>query len=49
MPFESFQSGFEFYRYGYLVGGRLHVMVIAAAIGITILFRVVRVRRLEAV
>jgi multiple sugar transport system permease protein len=48
LSFESFQSGFEFYRYGYS-SAVAYVMVIAAAIGITILFRVVRVRRLEAV
>jgi len=44
--FESFQNGFEFLHYGY-ASAVAYVMVIVAAIGITILFRFVRVRREE--
>ena len=47
LSFESFQNGFEFFRYGYS-SAIAYVMVIAAAIGVTILFRVVKVRRPEA-
>jgi multiple sugar transport system permease protein len=47
LSFEAFQNGFEFQRYGY-ASAVSYVMVIAAAIGITLLFRVVKVRRLEA-
>jgi multiple sugar transport system permease protein len=47
LSFESFQSGFEFFHYGY-ASAIAYVMVIASAIGVTILFRVVRVRREEA-
>lgn len=46
LSFEAFQNGFEFQRYGY-ASAVSYVMVIAAAIGITLLFRVVKVRRLE--
>ena len=46
LSFEGFQSGFEFQRYGY-ASAVSYVMVIAAAIGITLLLRVVRVRRLD--
>jgi len=47
LSFEAFQNGFEFYRYGYS-SAISYVMVLAAAIGIALLFRVVHVRRLEA-
>jgi multiple sugar transport system permease protein len=47
LSFEAFQNGFEFFRYGY-ASAISYVMVVVAAIGITILFRVVKVRRLEA-
>ena len=47
LSFEAFQNGFKFYRYGYS-SAISYVMVLAAAIGITLLFRVVHVRRLEA-
>ena len=47
LSFQAFQSGFEFFRYGYS-SAIAYVMVITAAIGITILFRVVKVRRLES-
>jgi multiple sugar transport system permease protein len=46
LSFQAFQNGFEFQRYGY-ASAISYVMVIAAAIGITLLFRVVKVRRLE--
>jgi multiple sugar transport system permease protein len=46
LSFEAFQNGFEFQRYGY-ASAVSYVMVIGAAIGITLLFRVVKVRRLE--
>ena len=46
LSFEAFQNGFEFQRYGY-ASAIFYVMVIAAAIGVTLLFRVVRVRRTE--
>jgi multiple sugar transport system permease protein len=46
LSFESFQSGFEFFRYGYS-SAIAYVMVITAAIGITVLFKLVKVRRLE--
>jgi len=46
LSFESFQNGFEFFHYGY-ASAIAYVMVLAAAIGITILFRFVRVRREE--
>ena len=44
LSFESFQNGFEFLHYGY-ASAVAYVMVVVAAIGITILFRFVRVRR----
>lgn len=46
LSFSAFQNGFVFFRYGY-ASAIAYVMVIAAAIGVTILFRVVRVRSLE--
>jgi multiple sugar transport system permease protein len=46
LSFQAFQNGFEFQRYGY-ASAISYVMVIAAAIGVTLLFRVVKVRRLE--
>jgi multiple sugar transport system permease protein len=46
LSFEAFQNGFEFQHYGY-ASAISYVMVIAAAVGITLLFRVVKVRRLE--
>jgi len=46
LSFEAFQAGFSFFRYGY-ASAVSYVMVIAAAIGMTILFRFVRVRREE--
>jgi multiple sugar transport system permease protein len=46
LSFEAFQNGFEYFRYGY-ASAISYVMVVVAAIGITVLFRVVRVRRLD--
>jgi multiple sugar transport system permease protein len=46
LSFEAFQNGFEFFRYGYS-SAIAYVMVLMAAIGVTILFKVVKVRRLE--
>ena len=46
LSFEAFQNGFEFQRYGY-ASAVSYVMVIAAAVGITILFRVVKIRRVD--
>lgn len=46
LAFEGFESGFKFQRYGY-ASAVSYVMVIAAAIGVTLLFRVVRVRRVD--
>jgi ABC-type sugar transport system permease subunit len=46
LSFEAFQNGFEFFRYGY-ASAIAYVMVIVAAVGVTILFRVVNPRRLE--
>jgi multiple sugar transport system permease protein len=46
LSFEAFQNGFEFQHYGY-ASAISYVMVLAAAIGITVLFRVVKVRRVE--
>jgi len=46
LSFQSFQNGFEFQHYGY-ASAISYVRVIAAAIGITLLFKVVKVRRLE--
>jgi multiple sugar transport system permease protein len=46
LSFEAFQNGFQYFRYGY-ASAIAYVMVVVAAIGITLLFRVVRVRRVE--
>ncbi len=46
LSFQAFQNGFEFQHYGY-ASAISFVMVIAAAIGITVLFKVVKVRRVE--
>jgi multiple sugar transport system permease protein len=46
LSFEAFQNGFKFQRYGY-ASAVSYVMVIAAAVGITVLFRVVKVRRVD--
>jgi multiple sugar transport system permease protein len=46
LSFQAFQNGFEFQHYGY-ASAISYVMVLAAAIGITLLFRVVKVRRAE--
>jgi multiple sugar transport system permease protein len=46
LSFQSFRNGFEFYHYGYS-SAIAYVMVVVAAIGITIMFRFVRVRREE--
>lgn len=46
LSFQAFQNGFEFQHYGY-ASAISYVMVIAAAVGITLLFKVVKVRRLE--
>src|SRR6266508_2206083 len=46
LSFSAFQNGFVFFRYGF-ASAISYVMVIVAAIGVTLLFRVVKVRRLE--
>jgi multiple sugar transport system permease protein len=46
LSFQAFQNGFEFQHYGY-ASAISYVMVIVAVIGITVLFKVVKVRRLE--
>jgi len=46
LSFEAFQNGFQYFRYGY-ASAIAYVMVLTAAIGITLLFKVVRVRREE--
>lgn len=46
LSFQAFQNGFEFQHYGY-ASAISYVMVLAAAVGITLLFRVVKVRRVE--
>ena len=46
LSYEAFKNGFEFQRYGY-ASAISYVMVVAAAIGVTLLFRVVRVRRTD--
>jgi len=46
LSFQAFQNGFEFQHYGY-ASAISYVMVLAAAIGVTLLFKVVKVRRLE--
>jgi len=48
LSFQSFQTGFEFFHYGY-ASAIAYVMVIVAAIGVTILFRFVRVRREDTI
>ena len=48
LSFQAFQNGFEFQHYGY-ASAISYVMVLAAAIGVTLLFKVVKVRRLETV
>ena len=47
LSFQAFQNGFEFQHYGY-ASAISYVMVLAAAVGITLLFKVVKVRRLES-
>ncbi len=46
LSFEAFQNGFQFFRYGYS-SAIAYVMVIFSIIGVTLLFRFVRVRRAE--
>jgi multiple sugar transport system permease protein len=46
LSFEAFRSGFSFFRYGY-ASAVSYFMVVVASIGITLLFRLVRVRRSE--
>jgi len=46
LSFQAFQNGFEFQHYGY-ASAISYVMVIVAAIGLTVLLRLVRVRREE--
>ena len=46
LSFLAFQNGFDFQHYGY-ASAISYVMVLAAAIGVTLLFRVVKVRRVE--
>jgi len=46
LSFEAFQNGFEYFHYGY-ASAIAYVMVIVAAIGITVLLRFVRVRQEE--
>ena len=46
LSFEAFQSGFAFFRYGY-ASAVSYVMVMIAAVGTTVLFRFVRVRKME--
>jgi multiple sugar transport system permease protein len=43
LSYEAFKGGFSYFRYGY-ASAISYVMVIAAAIGMTLLFRFVRVR-----
>ncbi len=47
LSFEAFQNGFEFFRYGY-ASAVAYVMVVVAAVGITVLLRFVRVRQVYA-
>ena len=47
LSFEAFQNGFEFSRYGF-ASAISYVMVVMAAIGVTILFRILKVRREDA-
>ena len=44
LSFEAFKNGFVYQHYGY-ASAISYVMVIAAALGVTLLFRVVKVRR----
>ena len=44
LSYEAFQNGFEFQHYGY-ASAIAYVMVIVAAVGLTVLLRFVRVRR----
>jgi multiple sugar transport system permease protein len=46
LSFQAFQNGFEFQHYGY-ASAISYVMVIVAAVGLTVLLRFVRVRRDE--
>jgi ABC-type sugar transport system permease subunit len=46
LSFEAFQNGFEYFHYGY-ASAIAYVMVIVAAIGVTVLLRFVRVRQEE--
>jgi len=47
MSFYTWETGFTFQRYGY-ASGLAYVMVIVATIGLTVLFRYVRIRREDA-
>src|SRR5262249_11242518 len=47
LSFESFQSGFEFFHYGF-ASAVSYLMVLFAGIGVTVLFLFVRVRREDA-
>ncbi len=47
LSFEAFQNGFEYFRYGY-ASAVAYVMVVVAAVGITVLLRFVRVRQVYA-
>jgi multiple sugar transport system permease protein len=44
LSFEAFQSGFSFFRYGY-ASAVSYVMVLVAMCGVTLLFRVISLRR----
>ena len=46
LSFEAFQNGFEYFHYGY-ASAIAYVMVIVAAVGVTVLLRFVRVRQEE--
>jgi multiple sugar transport system permease protein len=47
MSFYTWETGFTFQRYGY-ASALAYVMVIVAAVGMTVLFRYVRIRRADA-
>ncbi len=47
MSFYTWEAGFTFQRYGY-ASALAYVMVIVATIGMTVLFRYVRIRRVDA-
>jgi multiple sugar transport system permease protein len=47
LSYQAFQNGFEFQHYGY-ASAIAYVMVIVAAVGLTLLLRFVRVRREDA-